>query len=159
MLAKSEARKQYLSEWRDKNRQKINELARTRYRKNPEKLRIEAKERYHRNPERNKAAAKAWKLKNREYVRKYSRMNSVRYCYGLSFEDYLAMEEKQQSVCAICSEPSQNRRLDVDHSHETGKVRELICNRCNRLIAILEQKRDLARLAVEYLEKHDASRI
>ena len=53
---------------------------------------------------------------------------------GLSVEDYDAMLAAQGGVCAICGNPPKTRRLDVDHDHKTGKVRGLLCHRCNRAL-------------------------
>lgn len=58
-----------------------------------------------------------------------SQMKSV---YGLDYTQYEAMLTKQKGVCALCYQPNQRgRRLAVDHDHETGQVRALLCNRCN----------------------------
>jgi hypothetical protein len=42
------------------------------------------------------------------------------------------MFEGQSGVCAICGRPPGAKRLDVDHNHETGKIRGLLCGSCNR---------------------------
>ena len=51
---------------------------------------------------------------------------------GVSEETYTALLEKQEGGCAICGNPPKTRRLHVDHNHRTGKVRGLLCFRCNR---------------------------
>ena len=118
-----------------------------------------ARARYWRNPERARAASRAWKLRNKEHLRKYARLNSVRHVYGLSFEQYERLKQEQNNLCAICRRP-QNRQggkqeLDVDHDHQTGKVRGLLCNRCNRLLALLENSpKEIVGLAEEYLARH-----
>jgi hypothetical protein len=38
---------------------------------------------------------------------------------------------EQGGVCAICGNPPKTRRLHIDHDHKTGKVRGLLCHRCN----------------------------
>ena len=40
----------------------------------------------------------------------------------------------QRGVCAICGAPPKTRRLHIDHDHRTGKVRGLLCQRCNRAL-------------------------
>lgn len=54
--------------------------------------------------------------------------------YGLSVEDYQYLLDHQDGGCALCEKtPEENgRRLSVDHNHETGAVRGLLCTRCNR---------------------------
>ena len=55
--------------------------------------------------------------------------------YGLNEEQFAAMVKAQHGVCAICSRPPQKRKgtaiLHVDHDHQTGKVRGLLCYECN----------------------------
>jgi len=64
--------------------------------------------------------------------------------YGLTLADYEALAEMQGHVCAICGEPEKatNRfgellPLSVDHDHDTGEVRGLLCSRCNKGIGAL----------------------
>jgi len=53
---------------------------------------------------------------------------------GLSIEDYDELITAQGGGCAICGNPPKTRRLDTDHDHRTGKVRGLLCHRCNRAL-------------------------
>lgn len=72
--------------------------------------------------------------------------------YGLTIEDYNALLEKQGGVCAICSNVcSTGKRLSVDHDHDTGRVRGLLCSTCNRGIGMLRDDPELIRAALRYL--------
>jgi hypothetical protein len=53
--------------------------------------------------------------------------------YGITLDDYETMFDKQGRVCAICQRPRlpNERRFDVDHNHDTGKVRGILCGACN----------------------------
>jgi hypothetical protein len=53
---------------------------------------------------------------------------------GLSLAEYDALLAAQGGGCAICGNPPKTRRLDVDHDHKSGKVRGLLCHRCNRAL-------------------------
>ena len=53
---------------------------------------------------------------------------------GVSDELYMELLERQGGVCALCGNPPKTRRLSVDHNHRTGKVRGLLCFRCNRAL-------------------------
>ena len=55
---------------------------------------------------------------------------------GLALNDYEQLLEAQHGGCAICGRPPRTRRLHVDHSHATGKIRGLLCFTCNRLVAV-----------------------
>lgn len=61
--------------------------------------------------------------------------------YGLSETEYWALFNAQNGVCAICEKKGTGRRkfpLDVDHCHENGKVRGLLCVGCNTRLHALE---------------------
>ena len=65
------------------------------------------------------------------------------------------MIEEQKGVCAICGMVNfDGRRLAVDHNHKTGKIRRLLCLKCNALVGSIETLGDLLPLAMNYLEKH-----
>lgn len=70
--------------------------------------------------------------------------------YGLSTEDYEALLVAQDGKCAICRDECETgRRLCVDHDHETGRVRGLLCVRCNALIGYArDDVRTLAAAAI-----------
>lgn len=122
-------RKEYQKAWREKNIEK-------------EKARQRA---YYRN---NKEAQRERDLKSR---------------YGLSLEDYDKMTVAQQGQCAVCGikeemlkdvYKSHHARFCVDHNHETGEVRQLICHKCNTLVGYLETRAGILQKALDYLEKH-----
>lgn len=85
-----------------------------------------------------------------------NRMLEVR--YGITDSVYEQMLIAQGYVCAICHEPEtaranngRVRRLAVDHCHETGQVRGLLCHKCNRLLGDFSDNPDRLHQAAEYL--------
>lgn len=76
----------------------------------------------------------------------------------LSPDEYEALLEAQGGVCAICGNPPAKRRLSVDHDHATGKVRGLLCFRCNRALLVY-LKADWYLSAFAYLAPDDAALI
>lgn len=66
--------------------------------------------------------------------------------FGITYETYLKMFKRQKGLCAICKKPEREtvngkiKRLAVDHDHKTGKVRGLLCGKCNRLLHAAEKK-------------------
>jgi hypothetical protein len=74
--------------------------------------------------------------------------------YGITIQDYDDMFEDQGGVCKICSLPQTNKRFNhlcVDHDHETGEVRGLLCDPCNRAIGLFKDDSRLLDKAREYL--------
>lgn len=80
--------------------------------------------------------------------------------YGLSLDDYQNLLDSQGGVCAICKEPETTlsnagyvKNLSVDHCHNTGKVRGLLCHHCNTAIGKFFDRVDLLESAIRYLEE------
>lgn len=69
---------------------------------------------------------------------------------------YAKLFDEQKGVCAICASPENGRykHLSVDHNHETGIIRGLLCNNCNRGIGLLRDNAELLRKAASYVEDH-----
>lgn len=82
--------------------------------------------------------------------------------YGITLEEYLEKFKTQNEVCAICKQPEAMingytkviRRLAVDHCHDTGKVRDLLCTRCNTTIGSANDSIELLQQMINYLRKH-----
>jgi Recombination endonuclease VII len=99
-----------------------------------------------------------WIKLNPEKVKNYS----LKKTYGITKDMYDAMFDEQRGLCAICHEPETVRRknslaardLAVDHSHVTGKVRGLLCGRCNLMIAAADTHPNILNDAQSYLDQH-----
>jgi hypothetical protein len=87
----------------------------------------------------------------KNYRQKHDRAYNLKKKYGMSLEDYDRMCGDQNGLCFICEEPSS--KLVVDHCHNTGKVRRLLCNNCNTGIGLLRNEKNLKN-AAKYLRKH-----
>ncbi len=79
---------------------------------------------------------------------------SIKNKYGLTEEDYIKMIDAQKGCCWICdtSEKDNGKRLVVDHNHVTGKVRGLLCGRCNTGIGGFRDDVELLSAAISYLK-------
>jgi len=79
--------------------------------------------------------------------------------YGITVEYYYAMLAAQNNKCAICeSEEVNNSRVSsnklfIDHCHTTGKVRGLLCSKCNHGIGLLNDDTELLQKAIKYLNQ------
>lgn len=76
--------------------------------------------------------------------------------YGITVDQYEQMLAAQDGACAICRQQQtdpRKKRLAVDHCHETGTVRGLLCEKCNRGIGLLGDNLASLRAATIYLEE------
>lgn len=78
------------------------------------------------------------------------RLQHVKRTYGLSAEEYQGLLDRQEHVCAICRDPFW-KTPSVDHNHDTGAVRGLLCQRCNMLCGLAHDKPALLQAAINYL--------
>lgn len=74
--------------------------------------------------------------------------------YGISKVEYDNLFNEQQGRCKICSKHKSElkERLSVDHNHITGKVRGLLCRKCNVLLGHLENNMQILKMAFNYLD-------
>lgn len=121
-LEQREKRRLWQAAWREANREKYNAMARE----------------YHRQ----RRTLPEYKARRDRYYMQTK--------YGITPDDYDRMLEQQGWVCAICGSPPppSKRRLHIDHDHETGKVRGLLCTRCNTALGWFEKHNGRA---AEYL--------
>lgn len=103
----------------------------------------------------------------RAYSRAYRSFNvekekarALRESFKLELHQYRQMLADQNGVCAICKQPENHKRngkikaLAVDHCHDTGIIRGLLCSDCNTAIGKLKDSPDVIRSALNYLEHH-----
>src|SRR5690348_3462988 len=97
-------------------------------------------------------------IKQKEYLRYMERFYKKK--YGITFNDYQEMLEKQKGLCAICRNPNTGidkrskkiKRLNIDHYHNTGKVRGLLCTKCNHGIGLFQDNILLFESCIRYIQ-------
>jgi len=122
--------------WREKNREKQNEQSKWRKRKNRQADKIK------RQSEEFKK-----KRKNNDLIRKF----------GINLQQYELILDQQGGKCAICNSHSckSGRKFAVDHNHETGQVRGLLCQNCNTALGRFQDSQELLLTAISYLQTHN----
>lgn len=80
------------------------------------------------------------------------RNHKLKYKYGISIEDERRMLAVQGNACAICK--NGDARLVVDHCHATGKIRGMLCERCNHVIGHAKENTQTLENAIRYLKTH-----
>lgn len=144
----------YLREATGKRRGSCKECqhaSRKSYRKRNQKE-IADKDKVYRTKNRGEIAARhrRYKKENREKVATQQRFRK----FGLSQGDWEKLKSDQKGVCAICKSDPKGKEFCVDHDHITGKVRALLCGKCNSAIGLLSDSSDLALRAAGYLKQH-----
>lgn len=94
--------------------------------------------------------------RKKRYSPVVNRKNNMQKNFGKGIlETYKHLFDLQGGVCAICQSPENGRyaHLSVDHNHDTGKIRGLLCNNCNRGIGLLKDDPKILEQAKEYIEK------
>lgn len=95
------------------------------------------------------------RIKNSDPLKKRrNREVKLRAKYGIGVEDVETMLAEQGGRCAICRRSEGAERFHVDHDHETGAVRSLLCLQCNALLGHCREDPSVLHAAVEYLERH-----
>lgn len=79
-----------------------------------------------------------------------NRLNSRLSQYGISTADYFTLLRAQEGKCAICQR-CDGWHLHIDHCHETGEVRGLLCRRCNSGLGCFGDDLSLLLVAIGYL--------
>lgn len=87
---------------------------------------------------------------------KYQKDIKLQAVYGITLDEYNNLLEIQDGCCDICKKhfTQFKKPLFVDHDHETGKVRGLLCNTCNGGIGLLKDDLNILNNAVAYLNKY-----
>lgn len=114
---------------------------------------------YRKHHERHKEY-KADYYKRPEVVRRVRNQQLMK-SFGISIDEYEKLWAKQKGLCAICEQPERTVRtgnLCVDHNHQTGVVRGLLCSHCNRGIGLLHDDPRILRKAIRYLNVKPADK-
>lgn len=100
------------------------------------------------------AKQRRWREENREELSRRNRERHLQKTFGITLDDYQRMLDEQRGGCAICGAPEpEGSSLHVDHDHDTGEVRALLCFPCNNALGLLEEDEERVQSLLEYL--HD----
>lgn len=105
--------------------------------------------------QRKRGSVKIVDSKCKECQKDYQRAKT----FGVSVDDYSKMLSEQEGKCAICGinheeyqkVSHRNKKFAVDHCHTTGKIRGLLCDKCNRGIGFLQDSEQNLINAIKYL--------
>lgn len=99
-------------------------------------------------------------------TREKDKFSKIRNIYGLSEEQYIEMFDKQKGKCKICTKSINFRgtvsdkynSACVDHCHETGKIRGLLCSSCNRGLGFFSEDPEILHSAYKYLKEDNGKK-
>jgi hypothetical protein len=142
--------------WIDKNKEKnleyMRNWAKEDRKKNPEKYRQRDAQQRIKHAERIKLYNKKWRTEHPAvYDSTLSKFYRIKYKYGITREEYEKMILDQNGLCGVCGVLM--RVPNVDHCHETGKVRGLLCVHCNSGLGSFSDDVNIMRQAIKYLDK------
>lgn len=99
---------------------------------------------------------KIYRIENREKLDKLNRSSRWKRVYGIDKNDYELMMVSQGNLCAICKTSETGKRRThfvVDHCHKTGRVRGLLCWKCNVGLSHFKDDKNILLTAIVYLLK------
>lgn len=134
----------YYEAFRQKNRDKLRAYAKQYRAIHADKARAARRKHYVENREKGCEANKSWYHRSGFWLRREQR-------YGITRDKWLAMYEAQGGKCRICADAITVSRAATDHDHQTGKVRGLLCSRCNSMLGHSRDRKDILESAIRYL--------
>ena len=139
--------------WRKDNPEKARAIKRRWQNANPEKRREMARRYYAKHADKIKAAAKQRAIRKREAdpekAKERAREKHLKSAYGMTPSAFAAMLTGQGCRCAICGK--ENGYWVVDHNHENGNIRGVLCRECNTGLGCFKDSTDTMLSAVKYL--------
>ena len=169
---KKEEIKEKTRNYHHQNREKVLERKRNYHNTNKEECNKRSKEYRENNKEEISIQRKEYREKNKDFIResrkKYRekhkeilKENAYLRKYKINFHTYNNMLEEQNFCCAICGLHKDNfsKMLAVDHDHDTGKVRSLLCSKCNCGLGNFKDNVENLQNALNYLIKHKLKEI
>ena len=139
--ANPSAYKERSAAWKAANPERAKELQKNHSAKNAQKIRLRSAE---------------WYVNNKEQAAKNARIVKLK-MYGLTPEEYQSILEAQDHSCAICKTKDalngKPNRMYVDHCHTTGKVRGLLCQKCNSGLGMFKDDPEMLMNAINYLTR------
>jgi hypothetical protein len=117
------------------------------------------RDRYASDPEFWNDYHKKWRAENPESRKATRRMGHLKSLYGMSIQDFERMMYEQSNLCLICNNEMtvgtrDGRTVNVDHDHDSGDIRGLLCTRCNNGLGCFDDNPDLMIAAAAYVMRY-----
>lgn len=119
---------------------------------NKEKNSKKQHEYYLKNKDKILTRNKIWSNNNPDKVKN----QKLKYAYGITLLEFNQKLKKQNNFCKICNKSLLNldsKKIHVDHDHKTGRVRGILCHKCNSLLGLCNDNKIVLENAISYLNK------
>lgn len=139
----------------DANPEKVKAANRKSYARNKAVVAARSRIWHAANKEKVSERQKAWRAENPDKVRSQHLTRT----YGITLEQYNEMLAAQDHKCAVCGVKDgecggHGNKLVVDHMHCSGKVRALLCSRCNTVEGLLRGDPNIAYAMAFFMRHH-----
>lgn len=106
--------------------------------------------------ERTSTYNKRYAEQNPELMKAKDRKNSLKRFWNMTQEQFQVLLNAQNGTCALCSktESNPNKSLCIDHDHNTGRIRGLLCDNHNRAMGLFKDSIEDMEKAIKYLKSH-----
>ena len=142
--------KESSKKWRESHKKELAAYAKKYRDTHPEEVAARAKKHRENNKEKLSAKAKVRRDANKESNKSYQ----LQHLYNITLEDKQQMIQDQQGLCASCGNIlSEGKKIHVDHNHQTGCIRGILCQACNNGLGYFKDDPKLTNAATIYLTK------
>lgn len=150
--------------YRERNREDYNQKAKDYYKKNAERIQAQRKQRREakKNGTYKPPTPASQKKASNDYYKRTGWKKVIeskwhkRGIKNMTYDRYDKLLQNQGFCCKICKkEHTDEKKLHVDHDHNTGDVRGLLCNNCNNGIGKIGDTTEALKRALKYLENHE----
>lgn len=102
---------------------------------------------------RQRRVAQGLRVNYHKYTYEDQRRSHLQRFYKLTLAGYADMLAAQGGCCAVCRSTGGRELLHVDHDHRTGKVRGLLCRKCNVFLGMVGDSPERIRLLIAYIQR------
>lgn len=151
-----ECKRLYAKKYYNENSDKVSASNQAWRQRNAEKVKANDARVRKEKPHLTRERQARYKEKNYERLNIMARVRD----HGLTLEQYFRMVSDQNDLCKICNKPESKlwqgkvTELCIDHCHETGKVRGLLCFKCNIGIGVFDDNIENIQIAIEYIKSN-----
>lgn len=155
-MINKERRRKYEKQYRLDHKEQLKNYRRLYYQEHKEESKQYSQKYIKQNPGYGKKYHEKYKVKHNEDSIEYYRNHKKLYKgynlkkYGLTVEEYEKLYQQQNGKCAICYQKYEV--LAVDHDHKTGKIRGLLCRKCNMILGAMNDNPQIYLNILKYLE-------